>query len=327
MQIIVDFNRARGNRPMMIIEQRYLWLALFVFTAVGAAFIYWAALTIASYWVTVNSPIVAEVVRSELQKDSANRHRLWEESVGRLQSDIAESNARLYELQERGQAIANYLGLPGEEMFITNDADTSDPSSAQCFGGALSVPSSNDDSTQPEDEASRVTSWKLKQDRMMGDLERKYALLVEEGIHRKVLNSTVPMKRPVLGRNWQTSGYGYRKDPFTGRRAFHAGVDYAARRGTPVVAGASGIVIFTGRLGNYGKVVQIYHGDNISTLYGHLHKIYVEQWQYVNREEIIASVGSTGRSTGPHLHYEVRLNNRPRPVFKTIREMNQKRFL
>lgn len=342
MQVVIDLGdpkHERGSRPMLIIEQRYLWLLALAMVAVVAGAIYWAARGIAAGWVASNDPIIAEVVRAEHARDRANRQRLWEDSVRRLQTEIAASHARLSELQQRGRAIADYLGLPGESMFAAaTNSDSSGSDALQCSaignGGNGAVPVENATAEtatapppDPENEAAQVTSRQVMQDDQLDDLERKYALLADESILRQVRANTVPMKRPVAGRNWQASGYGYRKDPFTGRRAFHAGVDYAARTGTPVVAAASGIVTFSGRLGNYGNAVQIDHGDNISTLYGHLHNIYVSQWQYVQRDQTIATIGSTGRSTGPHLHYEVRINNRPRPVFKTIRELNNQRFL
>jgi murein DD-endopeptidase MepM/ murein hydrolase activator NlpD len=88
-----------------------------------------------------------------------------------------------------------------------------------------------------------------------------------------------------------------------------------------VLAAATGFVTYSGRLGNYGKAIRIFHGDNISTLYGHLHATGVEIGQYVLRGEPIGEVGSTGRSTGSHLHYELRINNKPRPIARVIKEL------
>lgn len=106
-------------------------------------------------------------------------------------------------------------------------------------------------------------------------------------------------------------GFGYRKDPFTRRKTFHEGLDLAADKGVSIKASASGIVTLAGRYNGYGLAVMIDHGKGISTLYGHTSKILVKEGQYVKKGEIIAKVGSTGRSTGPHLHFEVRLFNTP----------------
>jgi len=107
-----------------------------------------------------------------------------------------------------------------------------------------------------------------------------------------------------------TSGYGFRTSPFTGRRQFHAGIDIAADFGTRIVAPASGRVVFAGRRGAFGRLVEIDHGFGIHTFYGHTDDIYVRVGQRVARGTKIASVGSTGRSTGPHLHYQVKANGR-----------------
>jgi len=107
-----------------------------------------------------------------------------------------------------------------------------------------------------------------------------------------------------------SSRYGTRKDPFTKRAAVHGGLDYRARHGSPVYATANGKVVKAGRLGGYGKLVEIDHGGGIKTRYAHLSKIKVKLGQRIIKGTIIGKVGSTGRSTGPHLHYEVRRKGR-----------------
>jgi murein DD-endopeptidase MepM/ murein hydrolase activator NlpD len=107
-----------------------------------------------------------------------------------------------------------------------------------------------------------------------------------------------------------TSGYGWRLSPFTGRRHFHAGLDIAADTGTDIVAAARGRVSFAGKKGAFGQIVIVDHGFGIQTMYGHTSAIHVEKGQTVERGQRIAAVGSTGRSTGPHLHYAVQLKGR-----------------
>ena len=120
------------------------------------------------------------------------------------------------------------------------------------------------------------------------------------------LLASTPAIRPVRG--WKTSGFGYRKSPFTGLREFHKGLDIANRQGTPIVATADGIVSFAGKKGLLGKIITIDHGHGMITRYGHAYKILKKTGDPVKRGEKIALIGSTGRSTGPHLHYEVLLN-------------------
>jgi murein DD-endopeptidase MepM/ murein hydrolase activator NlpD len=114
---------------------------------------------------------------------------------------------------------------------------------------------------------------------------------------------------PVKG--WLTSSFGMRRDPFNGRRKMHEGLDIAARTGTQVVATADGIVSSVKTEPGYGKVVIVDHGYGYRTIYGHNSRYYVKVGQRVRRGERIAAVGNTGRSTGSHVHYEVRLNGVP----------------
>jgi hypothetical protein len=121
------------------------------------------------------------------------------------------------------------------------------------------------------------------------------------------MRECTPSIRPLKG-GFLTSRYGRRMDPFTGRIAFHHGVDYFARTGTPVMATADGVVTMARRNGNFGLMIEVNHGNGFKTKYGHLSRILVKRGHKVKRGEIIGLVGNTGRSTGPHLHYEVMFN-------------------
>jgi len=126
---------------------------------------------------------------------------------------------------------------------------------------------------------------------------------------RQNLLAATPSIKPVRG--WFTSKFGYRISPFTNRPVMHNGIDIAAAPGSPIVAPADGVVSFAGYDPGYGKLVSIDHGYGVVTRYGHTSQIFVEVGQKVKRRDVIAAVGNTGRSTGPHLHYEVRVNNVP----------------
>ncbi len=123
---------------------------------------------------------------------------------------------------------------------------------------------------------------------------------------QKTLLASTPSIWPTKG--WMSSGFGYRTSPFTGQREFHKGIDISARLNAPIIAPANGIVRFVGWDHGYGKSIIISHGHGIKTRYGHLQKALVKKGQYVKRGDTIALVGSTGRSTGSHLHYEVHVN-------------------
>jgi murein DD-endopeptidase MepM/ murein hydrolase activator NlpD len=126
---------------------------------------------------------------------------------------------------------------------------------------------------------------------------------------QRSLLAAKPLGWPTKG--WLTSGFGVRNDPFTGKRKMHEGLDIAARTGTPVYATADGIVSSVRTEPGYGKVVTIDHGYGYRTVYGHNSKYHVKVGQRVRRGDQISSVGNTGRSTGSHVHYEIRLNGVP----------------
>ena len=126
---------------------------------------------------------------------------------------------------------------------------------------------------------------------------------------QKSLLACTPSIAPAKG--WYSSGFGYRISPFTNQREFHKGLDIATRIGTPITAPADGLVVFAAREGNYGRMLAINHGYNMKTRYGHLNKFRVKKGDRVKRGQIIGEVGKSGRSTGPHLHYEVLLNGVP----------------
>ncbi|MBI3700632.1 MAG: peptidoglycan DD-metalloendopeptidase family protein [Afipia sp.] len=120
--------------------------------------------------------------------------------------------------------------------------------------------------------------------------------------------SLVPYRKPVIGEVEFSSGFGVRSDPFLGRPAMHTGLDFRASMGDPVRATANGKVVAAGNQGGYGRMVEIDHGNGLSTRYGHLSVIGVKVGDQIKIGQIIGEVGSTGRSTGPHLHYETRID-------------------
>jgi murein DD-endopeptidase MepM/ murein hydrolase activator NlpD len=129
--------------------------------------------------------------------------------------------------------------------------------------------------------------------------------------------NAAPNLWPVEGQI--TGSFGERIDPFNGEGAFHSGVDIGSSYGHPIIAPADGVVTFTDQLGGYGKAIMIDHGNGISTRYGHLSGYAVTAGQAVHRGDVIGYVGASGRSTGPHLHYEVRINDTPVNPYKYLR--------
>ncbi len=218
--------------------------------------------------------------------------------AGRLE-ELKAQVAKLRSFNERLRVMAN-LKKPasGEEIFGVGgrEGTASGPGirlSASSSERRLQVLQRDLDRLSVESEAER-------------QMQQHLAAFLRE--RRSILAST-PSIWPVRG--WVTSGYGWRISPFAKTRQFHAGMDISTRRGTPIIAPAPGVVTFSGREGGFGRMVAINHGNGIVTRYAHLNKIKVKAGQKVARGDLIATVGNTGRSTGPHLHYEVLLSGVP----------------
>lgn len=174
------------------------------------------------------------------------------------------------------------------------------------------------DLNEPQGEVAEQTSEQdystlvIRIDKAVRETQLKEQSVIElwESLsERQSLLNATPNIKPARG--WLTSRFGYRLNPFTNKMQMHAGLDIAAAPGSPVYAPADGVVIFASYDETYGKLVSIDHGYGVTTRFAHNSQIYVHVGQKVSKYDVIASVGNTGRSTGPHLHYEVRINGTP----------------
>jgi murein DD-endopeptidase MepM/ murein hydrolase activator NlpD len=144
-------------------------------------------------------------------------------------------------------------------------------------------------------------------DKAVSKVER--SLVLEDRLRREV--PFAPVRRPLIGEANVSSPFGYRPDPFLGRPALHPGVDLVQSYGATIKATGAGRVVHAGPMGGYGNMVEIDHGNGLSTRYGHMSEVLVEEGQEVEASAVLGRIGSTGRSTGPHLHYEVRVDGEP----------------
>jgi murein DD-endopeptidase MepM/ murein hydrolase activator NlpD len=236
--------------------------------------------------------VVAAVTFSTLYLLSARKDRIYQSTLQeneRLKHAAEKMTVRLSQLsreldgfEERTRKLAIVAGMP-----TLSDAGRGG------LGGA-----------SPASDAARMDliDRGSSLDARLSVLERKFA-------RQNLLLASTPSIEPVNG--LITCGFGERSDPFSGEPAFHTGLDISSQRGHRVVASAEGTVVKAGWVNGYGRCIEIAHGMGVRTLYGHLDEIHVLEGQHVGRGEDIGVVGSTGRSTGPHLHYEVRLDNRP----------------
>ena len=144
---------------------------------------------------------------------------------------------------------------------------------------------------------------------LIEDREQKLSILEDLIMNRRLQREVYPAGRPVKS-GWISSYYGKRTDPFTGKKAMHKGVDFAGRMGSDVIAVAAGVVTRVGAQAGYGELVEIHHGNGYATRYAHNSKVLVDEGERVTQGQTIAKMGSSGRSTGPHVHFEVLRNGR-----------------
>lgn len=232
-----------------------------------------------------------------------------------LQNEVENQRFQIQAFSEEINALKqDMIALKGLDEKIRIIANIEKPRDKEAiFGIGGSLPDDLDANlplTKKHNALVREMHEQLEHLKMASDLQMKsfQELIVSLESQKSLLGAT-PSVRPVVG--WVSSKFGYRTSPFTGRSEFHKGMDIAARAGTTIIAPASGTVTFAGKRGAYGLMAIINHGHGIVTRYGHLKKCAIERGDRVKRGDKIALVGNSGRSTGPHLHYEVIVNGIP----------------
>ena len=200
-------------------------------------------------------------------------------------------SGRLFKLENQAGQLSQRIGLPPAEAARTTPSATPAQRAPGPSGGPMLPP-------RPEPEGLDALQLRL------AELEQQIGRVADAATQQSLVLMRLPTRLPV-GDVDLASGYGNRDDPLTGRRAFHAGLDFAAASGTPIHAAAGGTVSFAGVKSDYGRVVEIDHGNGLSTRYAHASKLWVRTGDLVAPGDTIAAVGSSGRSTGAHLHFEV----------------------
>ena len=240
---------------------------------------------------------VIETWRSKLSEQDDVVEQLREQSVARRQAvgrQIAEMQARLW----RMEALASYMhetsGLPKDEFDF--DAPVSQ-------GGPLSNEAEVLEVDNLDTQLASL-SRRLKQ--------RETELSILDQVLLGIYNDkgARPSGAPIV-KGWMSSPFGERVDPISGKKAWHEGMDFAGAKGSEVIAVANGVVVFAGYRDGYGKMVEISHGKDMRTRYGHHEEVLVHAGQSVKRGDVVALMGSSGRSTGPHVHFEVLKEGRP----------------
>jgi len=229
-------------------------------------------------------------------------HGFSKPEVRALVDRVATLSGRLTQLEGEAAALAQRFGSS-----VSAEGRAAAGESRPSGGPLLPVASAGLASAMPLLPDERLGIARLE--RRFDALEHSIAWLGDVAAERTVAQMAFPYRLPVAGSRISSS-YGLRHDPFTGRLARHTGLDIPAAHGTPILASGGGRVVSAGLRGAYGRAVVIDHGGGLATLYGHASKLLVRPGDVVMPNEPIALVGSTGRSTGPHLHFEVLRNGK-----------------
>jgi hypothetical protein len=261
-----------------------LGLALFV----GMAVLFMVGLWQGSGWLPGGS-----VLERENERLSTQIGRL-EERIALLRAEMAE----VYRLQEM--------------VSLAVDLDPIDPNVWEAGVGGRGPHFLPATAAVPERDLMRLGSLEQELAKLLRQARiqhQGYRSILDTLASRAAVRDFVPTIRP-LDTGWVSSGFGKRKDPFTGKLTFHHGLDFSVPVGTPVRATADGLVTTVKHEKGFGRLIRIDHGGQVTTVYAHLSKTFVQRGQRVRRGEIIGESGRSGRVTAPHLHYEVRLGKR-----------------
>jgi len=236
----------------------------------------------------VRLPFLQSLLVSVREQETQKTQEFLRENLNAMAVRLGQLQAQLMRLDTLGERLGQLSGIKPSDK----------PADKPGQGGPFIAPNkplTPDDLQRQIDQLSRQLESK-------GD----YLGLIEtELMDERVKKNQLPTALPVEAQ-WNASGFGWRIDPFTGEQAMHEGIDFIADTGTAIQAAAAGIVVTAERHPQYGNLIEIDHGNELITRYAHASKVLVKQGALVKRGQKIAEVGSTGRSTGPHLHFEVR---------------------
>lgn len=250
----------------------------------------------------IDTPVLRAVLVSPQEERHQKIQTHLQDNLNIMASRLGQMQAQLLRLDALGERLAESSGIKSRDLL---------------FNGVPGQGGARTDLASEELTFGEFNHKLQELSSMLDERSDKLGALDSLLRHDRLTKYVLPSEMPVET-DWYSSGYGYRIDPFTGKRAFHEGVDFSAEVGTPIKAAAGGIVVYSDRHPEYGNMVEIDHGGDLVSRYAHASKRLVELGQVVLQGQKIAEVGNTGRSTGSHLHFEIRHKDKP---------LNPSRFL
>jgi murein DD-endopeptidase MepM/ murein hydrolase activator NlpD len=302
MNIILVSDSLAKSRIVTISQSQIIMAAL---SFVGAGFMF----ALGTYWVTmkyavdIQNPFIQSLISTLTQQNTQQAEKDMREQLNSLAAKLGELQARLMRLDAFGERLGKAANIKSEEFRFSETPGQ---------GGPM-IPVGRGDNLSYKDFDDRVGQIS----RLLDDRSDKLGVLDSVLMEGRLAAKAVPTTMPVTF-GYHSSNFGFRADPFNGRNAFHAGVDFIAPSGSPILAAAGGVVAAAQTHSDYGQMIDIDHDNGYTTRYAHLSKIKVKAGDIVLKGQQVGELGSTGRATGPHLHFEVRENGVP---------LNPNRFL
>jgi murein DD-endopeptidase MepM/ murein hydrolase activator NlpD len=243
-------------------------------------------------------PVIGALVRLVVKDEFEQRDRFMRENLDAMARKLGEMQAKMVQLEALGERVSGLAGINPADIKMTPGR-----------GGALVAGPSL---TLEELQATLADLDKLTEQRtdLMTVMESR---LFDQKVRKMMVPTQLPVQNGHLG-----SSFGWRIDPFTGRSALHTGLDFQADPGTPILAAAGGVVVTQELHPAYGNMVEIDHGNDLITRYAHASRVWVKKGDLIKRGQKVAEVGTTGRSTGPHLHFEVLVQGVPQDPQKFL---------
>ncbi|WP_415036513.1 M23 family metallopeptidase [Azonexus sp.] len=288
MQIIIVSRHLKAARTLHIMPRHIVFGVLAFCLTILLCSVAFSAISL-----RFRLPIVEDVLLSVQQKETRKTRDFITNNLNLMATRLGELQGRLLQLDSLGERVSKLSGIKQSAPPVTETP----PGQGGPF---LPAPLS---ATELQQEIERLAGALEQRAETLALME---IALLERRVENRLLPSTLPVKNARIG-----SGFGHRSDPFLGLRSRHDGLDFSAPSGTPVVAAADGVVLSASFHPEFGNVIDVDHGEGLTSRYAHLSKMDATVSQIVRRGEKIGEIGTTGRSTGPHLHFEVRMFDVP----------------
>lgn len=290
MNIILVSNRFAKARSITL-TWKHLTLLVTLATALFVAAVLMAQYAIVRFQPGMMGGELRTWLASAQEDEQQKQQAFLRQSLDTLAVRLGQMQAQLLRLDGLGARLAKLTGMKPQEFSFGQPPAQGGPYLPSAMQQEISL-------TGMEQQMNALSSLLSDRSDKLVALE---TLLMQDKLSKKLLPSV-----PPITKGWYSSNFGWRIDPFTGKNAMHEGVDYMIPEGTAIHASAGGVVVYADEHPQYGNMVEIDHGNQVITRYAHASKLLVKVGQMVRRGQEIALSGSTGRSTGPHLHFEVR---------------------